>query len=389
MQRFTVARRLARSLLRPRAGAATATPDRAATSTPPDPARRLRQALDAVAQVEGLEDSLPTATLEREMWSRRRVARVPDLPPGLTDMLPLVDREDWSAEAPGVRVHRVPVSADLLVLAKFDMSEQVKLRAAYAETQRTLALQPPRAGVDGIAQALAAHQVVPRHAPGLMPPLCGHGRLRSGLPYLVEGWVEGAKLVTGEELSEAAPQLLADLSAVHRGHGITGVRLSTQHGRLVDDWARTVGAGIVPAELGRWVADLLETDPVLRHSWVHGDLVASNVLRSSQRFVLLDWELSRHGALMDDAAKLHLFSADHDRILGEVLTAFGDSPSGSGRLAERQACSPAQELAIAHAKLISRFPRRSAALEGHPRAAVYARQVRRQVERLARVRDVT
>ncbi|WP_374928993.1 phosphotransferase family protein [Kytococcus sedentarius] len=355
-------------------------------AAPSTPGERLAAALDLVIEAEQREQSLPTGD-PSSVWARGRVVRRPALPEQLVALLPHAEREDWGPHEPDVTVRESPVAADLVVLAKFDVNAGIKLRVAYGEGL-TLAIQPPSpSGLDGIARAVAAHQAVARHAPGFMPALLGHGHLASGMPYLVESWLEGEPLVTGRRLADATPEILQHLAAVHRGLGVDGVPLATHWEHLLGRWEETVATGIVPDRLRTWIDSLLRREGRLRRSWVHGDLVASNAMSTPKGVALIDWEHSQVAPLMNDAAKLHLFSPDPERTLQEALHGFSDAPSGSGRLSGPGTYSPAEELALAHAQLISRYPRRRAALEGHPRAEIFEQQIQRQVERLEQVRQ--
>lgn len=360
------------------------------TAAPED---RLAAALAVVAEAEQVEPALPTAAGPVTFWGRDRVVRRPEVPASVASLIPSPQRGGWAADAEGVREISAAVAADLVVMAKFDVNARTKLRAGYGEARLTLAVQPPSpTGVDGIARALRAHEVVGAHAPSLIAPLRGHGRLSGGLPYLVEDWLDGAALGSDVRLAEAAPEILRGLATVHRGHGVTGVRVGEHWAPLAGRWEETIATGVVDDDLGRWVAALVARDGLLRRSWVHGDLVASNVMRTPTGIVLIDWEHSQEGPIMNDAAKLHLFAADPDRTLEVILDALGDDPTtGAGQVsgAGPDHYTPAEELALAHAQLVSLYPRRSAKLVGHPRAGIYEKQVRRQVERLAQVRSAT
>lgn len=348
---------------------------------------RLVAALEIVAQVEAMSDVLPEASGPVRFWGRGRVARRPEVHPSVASLIPRPERQGWQEGAAEVRELHSSTAADLVVMAKFDVHERTKLRAAYGAEGLTLAAQPKSpTGVDGVARIVRAHEVVSRHAPHLITDVLGHGHLPSGLPFVVERWLEGKTLGSSSALSEAAPEILAGLSAIHRGHGITRVRLFDHWPMLPRRWERTRATGLVPDDLGHWVDQLVTRDATLRHSWIHGDLVASNVMRTGEHVTLIDWKHSQEAPVMNDAAKLHLFAADPAALLDTVLDVFDDTsvhqPSGSGA-----GYSPAEELALAHAQLISHYPRRSARLVGHPRAGVYDKQVRRQVQRLIEVRD--
>lgn len=343
---------------------------------------RRRLALEAVRAVEQQEPTLPSTWRPRLFWMDDRVIVRPDLADGVRQMLP-APRHEWAGRPDGTTAVPARVAADAVVLAKLDTRRGVKLRAAYDRSGLTLAVQPlGPSGVCGITRAVRAHAVVDRHAPRLMPTLRGHGVLPDGLRYLVEDWVHGAVARNAVELHALLPSVLEGLARVHRGYGLVRLRPSEHWGPdLVRRWDATAAAGVVPPAVVDRMHRLLGRDPAVRVSWTHGDLVASNVLAVDDGVVLLDWERSGESAVMNDLAKLHLFSRDPDRTVGLLLDAWRTTiPAG--------AASPAEELAVAHAQLISRYPARRQALARHQRLPVYERQVRRQVDRLVQVLDL-
>lgn len=352
------------------------------------PTDRLAASLVVVAEAESREPALPSAPEPVLLWVRDRVARRPEIPALVADLLPPQLRTGWTPGSAEIQEVSAPVAADLVVTAKFDIDGLPKLRAAYAGPRLTLAAQPVnvRNGVDGIARTVAAHRVVEQHAPHLIPELVAHGTLAAGMPYVVERWVRGSQVASGAGLSQAVPELLAGLGQVHRGHGVGHRRIADSYPPLPRRWEQTLRTGIVPAGLGRWITSLIEREGTVRTSWVHGDLAASNVLRTDHGLVLLDWEHSHEGPIMHDCAKLHLFSADPDATLAAVLEAYGDDGSSGGPSSRRTAHTPAEELALAHAQLVSHYPGRSARLAGHRRGPVYRRQIERQLARMEAVR---
>lgn len=361
---------------------------RRSSGTPRDPdrdlERRVPAALSRVQAVERREGALPGAGAAREFYAAGRAVVARDLGPGGSELVPPSLRGTLGEGADGVRTVSAPVAADVLAVAKFDLRQELKLRAHYVEPQLTLAVAPaaPRgqAHRDAVRNAVAAHDVVSRHAPQLVPALVAHGRLGRRARYLVEEWVEGVPVLTGAGLAGAAAELLEGLARVHAGHGVGSLRLRDRWGDLLAlRWEEIRATDLLPAGVGEQMAGLIAADRSLRHSWTHGDVVASNVLRTLEgRLALVDWEHSRVDVLMRDAAKLHLFSSRAEETLDQVLTVFGHD-AGPG------AYTAAEELALAHAHLLSSYPARSAALVGHPRERVYQRQVRRQVERLESV----
>lgn len=349
---------------------------------PLPPSDRRRLALEAVRAVEQLEPTVPSTWRPRVFWTDDRVAVRTGLSDEVRQMLP-APRDAWTGLPEGLQLVPARVSADAVVLAKLDTGRGVKMRAAYERPGLTVAVQPRGpSGVCGIARSVRAHAVVDRHAPRLMPTLRAHGLLPGGLRYLVEDWVHGPVARNSLELQALLPAILDGLARVHRGHGLLRVPPSRHWGPdLRRRWAATAATEVVPPDVANRVHRLLDKDPPVRVSWTHGDLVASNILTTDDGVVLLDWERSGESAVMNDMAKLHLFSREPDRALGVLLSAWPTTvPAG--------AASPAEELAIAHAQLLSRYPVRRQALARHHRLPIYERQVRRQVDRLRQVLTV-
>lgn len=341
---------------------------------------RAAVALQVVRQIERREPTLPTAREPRDFLVRDRAIRRPDAAEDLHTMLPAPLRGAWEGSHPDLRRLSARVAADVIVRAKFDLGDQVKLRAAYGTVRRTVAVQPVRPnGTCGITNAVRAHEIVSRYAPGLIPTMTGHGELRSGLRYLTEDWIEGVPLGNSKRMAAKMPFILEGLGQVHEGYGLHTARASEVWPRgFGEQWQGVREAGLVSPEVGGWVADLLAADKRVRISWSHGDLVASNVLGTDDGVVLIDWEHSSERPLMHDAAKLHLFAADKDALLDMLLAEWGGQEVAGGY-------TPAEELAIVHARFLARAPVRMAELAGHKRQGVYARQVERQAGHVADV----
>lgn len=356
-------------------------------SPPPDPgarqAARLDTALALVSAVETSGSPLPATRTPAELLALDRVARRPDLPSSLAHLVPPALRGSWEGREE-VRRLRVPVAADAVVLAKFDLGPRVKLRAGYAASGLALAVQPGGAdGTSGVTRAARSAEVVNRHAPGLAPTLRATGTLDGGYDWLVEDWVDGEPLVSDRRLAAHLDPLLERLGAVHRGHGIREARPSELWGdTFLQQWSTVREEGLVGNELGEAVARLVGADRSVRVSWTHGDLAASNVFLTGDDLVVIDWEHAAERPVMYDGARLHLFAADPPRTVDRLREVWG-----RGRSAV--ACTPEEELALLHARVVCHAPRRLARLAGHPRRAVYVRQLARQTGLLAGLLEVT
>jgi hypothetical protein len=336
--------------------------------------------MHVVQRVEALDPQLPKSRLPRSFQTIDRVVRRPHLARFLETMMPSTLREDWAAAGDRVQQVRFPVAADVVVLAKFDLAEQVKLRAGYGAERRTLAVAPVRPnGTCPVTSSVRAHEVVSRYAPSLIPTMLSHGELEEGLRYLVEEWVDGEPLETSLYLAAHTPQLLEGLGRVHEGYGMHGRAISELWGRgFWARWQSVRDAELVPDHVGASVAALISDDRRLRMSWSHGDLVASNVLATADGPKVIDWEHAGERPVMHDAAKLHLFAADKQPLLDLLLAEWGENLAEDGYTA-------AEELALVHAHFLCGAPARMADLAGHRRRGVYARQVTRQAGLLADV----
>lgn len=334
-------------------------------------------------ELEARESSLPRAKRPGDFLGLDRAILRPEMDVELASMLPDGLQVPWPVEDSRVARLSAQVAADLLVLAKFDLSQEVKFRAAYASVGRTVAVQPVRSdGTCGVTNAVRSHEIVDRYAPGLMPVLRSHGELRSGLRYLVEDWVDGAPLVTALRMAQELPHLVEGLSQIHQGYGVHATRLTERWRGFGQKWQTVREVGLVPDVMGEQVAALIAADQRLRVSWSHGEFVASNVLGTEEGPVIIDWEHAAERPIMHDAARLHQFTAGKDSLLDLLLAEWGDQVAEGGY-------TPAEELAVMHARFLISAPSRMAELAGHQRQGIYARQVKRQVALLGDVLERT
>ena len=337
---------------------------------------RVRRALEYVRAVEASDPELPTPGRPSPFVVAGRAARRAGWTAASDDPVPREVREVRDDAV----VIESSVAADAAVVAKFDLGGQPKVRAFYPAAGITVSAQPVVADRSGIARSVRAHEVVHEVAPTFIPELLSHGAGPGGTPYLVERAVAGTPLRTSAALADALPLIVDGLARVHERYGVQESTPRALWGpRIVKDWGGL--RGVLAITDGEWqrVDRLLRSHRALGVSWAHGDLVATNVLGTPSGVTLVDWEHSEETAVMMDAAKLHLFTADPEAALELLLPTFG----AKGARAAQVRLQPGEELALAHARYLSRYRRRRAALDGHPRQKFYDRQVRRQAKRLS------
>lgn len=340
---------------------------------------RAQAALTLVGRAERASAVLPVRRRDRWFVSTGRAVRHPGMPPSAASLFSSALQGSWAGFP--VRSHRARIAADAVLLAKINPVEGIKLRATYARQRLSLAMQPA-AAAHRIDNAARAHEVVAAVDPTLMPRLRDQGRLPGGAAYLVEDWCEGIPLPGTRSVHLATPELLERLRAVHRSFGIAEVSLEEHWGEtFAQRWEQTRATGIVPEAVYAWIAGLLDQPTrTLARSWCHGDLVTSNVLRVGRGHTLVDWEHAGPAPVMSDAVKLHLYSIKPEQTVQDILRVWAELP---GQF------TPAEQLALSHARSISAYPTRRAGAAAQGREKIYDRQVTRQVERLQQVLDLS
>lgn len=380
--RGTLARVARGALRRAGAGVPTSPPGAPSPGIDQDPAEReaarVELALSVLHALESSVAGVPRREHPVDFLALGRAVRRPDLPASVAHILPASLRGDWEDEE-GVRRLGLPLAADAVVLAKYDLASRVKLRAGYAEQALAVAVHPDRDdGTSGVARAARSAEVVGQHAPGLAPTLHTSGELRGGYVYLVEAWVGGVPLGSGRRLAEELPDLLEGLARVHRGYGVRPVPASELWPRFAEQWAAVRDAGLVGTELDEAVVRLVRQDRTVRVSWTHGDLAASNILATPVGLVVIDWEQAAERPIMFDGARLQLFASRPARTQELLSTTWGEDQQPGGY-------RPAEELALLHARFLCDAPRRLARMAGHRREEIYARQLSRQTTLLAQL----
>lgn len=219
---------------------------------------------------------------------------------------------------------RTRLRAESLLIGKFDVDKEVRLRAFYPEADFSIRYQTG-GKTNGISRTVSAHKKVRRYAPELMPTVHEHGTILGGQgAFLIEDTVEG-ETATRSDLETLLVPLAQQLHAVHQGVGITDKRASVvlgQHAR--ERWTDFVKLHNLTPELDCKVRKLLDRDALLEVSLTHGDLVNSNILVSNDDFVLVDWEWAMTKPIAFDLSKMIINVSNLDQTLEQMQIGLGD-----------------------------------------------------------------
>jgi len=279
-----------------------------------------------------------------------------------------------------------PVRADLVVIAKFDVDESVKLRGFYADAGRTVRVQVGREdGRHGVSRTLEAYRQVSQHVPDLMPRIDDHGDapFSEGV-YLVEELVTGSHPVSRDEIQALAEPLAASLLRLHRGIGVSSRALSTVvNRRMPERWRTFAREASVDGMVDAAVRRLIARDELVEISLVHGDLVASNIMIDDGRIVLVDWEYAGEHPIAFDLAKVHLNSRDPD--VAQAALERGLQRSVGHRAGHY---SFAEQLALAHVQMLSWHRARAARAARAGRSAVLEVHAQQRLQAIARLLEV-
>lgn len=237
-------------------------------------------------------------------------------------------------------------SADGVLIGKFDVGHEVRMRAFYLDDGLTARFQSG-GKVNGISRSLEAFRALARQQPGLMPGIVDNGHTPSGA-YLVEQTLPG-RPARPWQLSKFAGAIADRLITAQAAHGIDKARLSTiVHRDFLNRWHAAAELIDLSAGIRSTVVALVARDHQLDVSMIHGDLVASNVLISDDDFSLIDWEYATSGPIAFDLAKLEINADRPNDVRRAVLTAL------EGRLGTQAGGYTVREqLALGHVQVIS------------------------------------
>lgn len=312
---------------------------------PTPPRHRWRTAFARVRAIER-DSSVLVPTWRPGRWlvhgstAVRANTRIEELPRYLRPRGPVTDRR------------RARVGADLIRIGKFDVDAEVRLRAFYLDSRRTVRFQAGGQR-NGVERSLFAHQYLVQYAPDLGPPVLDHGTIGQA-PYLVEEVVEGRHPSGGRELERTLAPVTERLSALHTGFGITHEPLADILGQgFPARWQEAVATGLVDAATERAVGSLLARRGTVPVSLGHGDLVGTNILIRPGGLTLIDWEYAGRLPVLFDVAKLHLHSPDSNRALAALERGLRTSlRHGTADYSVRE------QLALAHVRYLAWEARR-------------------------------
>lgn len=272
---------------------------------------------------------------------------------------------------------RTRVRAESVLIGKFDVDAEVRLRAFYPKSGVSIRYQTG-GKANGVTRTVNAYKRVRRYAPDLMPAVHEHGTILDGRgAFLVEDTVAG-ETATRAELEAMIVPLTRRLHAVHQGVGITDKRASAVLGRqYLERWTDFVELHKLDPVLDQKVQKLLERDALLEVSLTHGDLVNSNILVDGKDFVLVDWEWSMVKPIAFDLSKMIVNVSDLEQVLVDVQTGLGDIGSKKSHYTFRE------QVALALIQALTFYKRQLLRAQKAKRTEALARQTAKRVTALS------
>lgn len=329
-------------------------------------------ALERVAAVEHTSKMLKTRFLPRKFEYAKRSAWAT---PAGYGVLP----KDQQPQRPLPEYVRSRVRAESVLIGKFDVDAEVRLRAFYPKNGVSIRYQTGGKS-NGITRTVNAHKRVRRYAPGLMPAVHEHGTILDGRgAFLIEDTVAG-ETATRAELEAMIVPVTKRLHAVHQGVGITDKSASAVLGRqYLERWSEFVELHELDPTLDQKVRSLLQRDALLEVSLTHGDLVNSNILIDGNNFVLVDWEWSMHKPIAFDLSKMIINVSDLEQVIEDVQTGLGDIGTQKSHYTFRE------QVALALVQALTFYKRQFLRAQKVKRTDALARQTGKRVKALSRL----
>lgn len=338
---------------------------------------RWASALRRVSEIERKSTTLKTRLLPRKFTYSRRSAWATAA--GLA-VLP----QDQQPELPGIGHIYARVKAESVLIGKFDVDEEVRLRAFYPRQGLSIRYQTGGKS-NGITRTVNAHKRVHPHAPELMPTIHEHGTILKGKgAYLIEDTVQGEPATT-PLVQELITPLTSRLHRVHQGVGTTSKPLHKIVGGFYSKrWNDFVEEREnVDLRIHHAVRDLITRNALLEVSVTHGDLVNSNILVSKDDFVLVDWEFAAQKPIAFDMAKIIINVRDVETTLDEMHAGLGGTiGESSGHYTFRE------QVALALVLTLSWYPNHAAKAATAGRMGALQRQTTKRLKAIQQLLEI-
>lgn len=264
-------------------------------------------------------------------------------------------------------------TADGVLIGKFDVAREVRLRAFYVDPGLTAKFQSG-GKKNGVTRSVDGFLTLARHEPTLMPEIIDHGRVRYGA-YLVERTVTGRPARTSE-FAGWAERITRRLFAAQSAHGVGSTALGeVLHPEFLARWDTVAEMIEMPTAIRDRVIALVRRGARLETSMTHGDLVASNVMVTRDDFRLIDWEYAGAGPIAFDLAKLEINAEDPPTALAGIVSALDGAVGGAV-----DHYSLEEQIALGHARFLTWHPGRAQRAAAAGREKFLARNTDARVE---------
>lgn len=339
-------------------------------------ADRWAVALGRIEEIERKSSLLSKRLLRRKFAYARRSAWAT---PGGREVLP----RDQQPDIAGLGRIRHRISAESVLIGKFDVDKEVRLRAFYPNHGLSIRYQTGGQR-NGITQTVNAHKRIHPHVEGLMPAIHEHGTILDGQgAYLIENTVRGEP-ITRSQLQDFIVPITSRLHAAQQGVGIAPKNLSRIVGGMYRTrWNSFVESTSADPRLDAAVQKLMDRNELLDVSITHGDLVNSNILATEDDFVLVDWEFSAMKPVAFDMAKIIINVDNIEKTLHQMHTGLGGTIGGSsGHYSFRE------QVALALVQTLSWYPNHLTKATAAGRTAALKRQTTKRLAAMTELLEI-
>ena len=338
--------------------------------------QRWNAALNRVKKIERTSGLLRARFLPRTFAYAKRSAWAS--PEGLASL-----PQDQQHKLPADGKARGRVRAESLLVGKFDVQAEVRLRAFYPDQGLSVRYQTGGPN-NGVLRTFNAYENVAPHAPALMPKIYEHGEILKGRgAFLVEETVSG-ETATRAELEQLILPLTSQLHRAQRGVGISDKKLSDVLGHQARErWNDFVNSRSIDTRIDQSVQNLLDRDDFLEVSVTHGDLVNSNILVDGKDYILVDWEWASFKPIAFDMAKMIINVYDIDAVLKDMYKGLGGSLGST-----KTHFTFREQVALALVQNLTFYKRQSVKAKKANRTDALERQTQKRVNALRHLLEI-